>query len=122
MDKRGLLHWCDSVESTLKPRTHVPEGEQPKQVPEQFLAAAIAYLREVAQTEGVPPTRLSWDWRGRPSLRKFQEALGPLGVHVYEDPLQGCDDEYAYVFSKTALNREELQACSAELWAHMTKR
>jgi hypothetical protein len=45
--KKGLLDWCSSVEETFSPREDVPHGEEPKQIPEQFLAAAIRYLRAV---------------------------------------------------------------------------
>jgi hypothetical protein len=43
--KKGILDWCSSVEETFQPRENIPPRESPKQVPEQFLAAAIRYLR-----------------------------------------------------------------------------
>ncbi len=44
--KKGILDWCSSVEETFQPREHLlPKGEKSKQIPEQFLATAIRYLR-----------------------------------------------------------------------------
>jgi hypothetical protein len=43
--KQGILDWCTSVEETFQPREDIPKGEKPQQIPEQFLAAAIRYLR-----------------------------------------------------------------------------
>ncbi len=47
VDKNGVLFWCKSVEETFQPRENVSPNEKPKQIPEQFLAAALRYLRAV---------------------------------------------------------------------------
>ncbi|HEY5267934.1 MAG TPA: hypothetical protein VII94_02275 [Candidatus Saccharimonadales bacterium] len=47
VSKDGILFWCKSVEETFQPREDVPHNEKPKQIPEQFLAAALRYLRAV---------------------------------------------------------------------------
>jgi hypothetical protein len=49
VDKKGVQHWCDSVENQFSPRETVPRGEAPKQVPEQFLAMALRYLRALSE-------------------------------------------------------------------------
>ena len=41
VDKNGVLFWCKSVEETFQPRENVSPNEKPKQIPEQFLAAAL---------------------------------------------------------------------------------
>ncbi len=45
VNKNEVLHWCSSVEETFQPREDIPRNEKPKQIPEQFLAVAIRYLR-----------------------------------------------------------------------------
>jgi len=47
IDREGILHWCDSVEKEFQPRElhQIMKGEVPKQIPEQFIATSIRYLR-----------------------------------------------------------------------------
>lgn len=48
INKKAILFWCDSVESTWSPREGM-KVDNPKQVPEQFLATAIRYLRALCE-------------------------------------------------------------------------
>ena len=43
INKKAMLHWCDSVEETWHPREQFTKDSF--RIPEQFLAAAIRYLR-----------------------------------------------------------------------------
>lgn len=43
--KKGILDWCSSVERTFQPREDVPKNENSKQIPEQFLATTLRFLR-----------------------------------------------------------------------------
>jgi hypothetical protein len=47
--KKGILDWCSSVEETFQPRENLTRAEDAKQIPEQFLATAIRYLRAVCK-------------------------------------------------------------------------
>ena len=49
IDKKGILHWCDSVEKEFNPREHVPREIMVKMLPEQFLATSIRYLRALCE-------------------------------------------------------------------------
>jgi len=53
IDREGILHWCDSVEKEFQPRElhQIMKGEVPKQIPEQFLATSIRYLRALCGEE-----------------------------------------------------------------------
>lgn len=53
IDKEEILHWCDSVEETWKPREVVPRGEKPLLIPESFLATSIRYLRALCDHKEV---------------------------------------------------------------------
>ena len=48
VNKKAILFWCDSVESTWTPREETKIDNQ-KQIPEQFLAMAIRFLRELCK-------------------------------------------------------------------------
>lgn len=50
INKDDMLSWCDSVENTWSPKENVDFKEQ-KQIPEQFLATAIRYLRALCKEE-----------------------------------------------------------------------
>jgi len=50
INKHAMLQWCDSVEATFNPKENVDLKNQ-KQIPEQFLAAAIRYLRALCKEE-----------------------------------------------------------------------
>ena len=51
VDTSGMRHWCDSIEAACTPREimDIPSGETPVQLPEQFLATAIRYLRATCE-------------------------------------------------------------------------
>ena len=51
VDTNGMRHWCDSIEAACTPREimDIPSGEAPVQLPEQFLATALRYLRAACE-------------------------------------------------------------------------
>ncbi len=51
IDKKGILHWCDSVEKEFHPRElhEFMRGEKPLLIEEQFLATSIRYLRALCE-------------------------------------------------------------------------
>lgn len=51
INKKDILYWCSSIEDQFNPRETIPRGETPKQIPEQFLAAAIRYMRALCDSE-----------------------------------------------------------------------
>lgn len=55
-------------------------------------------------------TRASWDYKESPDLEKLRAALGPLGIHVYEDPFWKDSDQYGFIFSRDELGKEQLAA------------
>lgn len=67
---------------------------------------------------GVEPpmahTRLSWDWKQRPSVADLTNALAPFGVKVYADPSCENSDAFGFVFSSEELGSEDLEAIADE--------
>jgi len=63
----------------------------------------------VKLASGKECTTMVWDWKRAPELEGLREALTPLGVFVYEDPMWACSDAYGYIFSKQELTEEEIR-------------
>jgi hypothetical protein len=51
LNKKAILHWCDSVSNEFHPRElhQLMRGEKPLLIEEQFLATAISYLRALCE-------------------------------------------------------------------------
>lgn len=55
-------------------------------------------------------TKMSWDWKSRPSHEELTAALKPFGLTVYADPYWEGSDQFAYIISNQTLSPEELKA------------
>lgn len=49
VNKKDKLYWAASVDETFNAREIVPDNEKARQIPEQFLATAIKYLRALCK-------------------------------------------------------------------------
>lgn len=54
-------------------------------------------------------TALYLDYKEPPTLDQLKAALGPFGIHVYEDPTQQFTDTFGYIFSNMALTDEKIK-------------
>ena len=57
IDKQAMLHWCDSVEETWHPKEGNISNGCLLMIPEQFLATAIRYLREICKEDNAVDER-----------------------------------------------------------------
>ncbi len=59
-------------------------------------------------------TKIGWDWKACPDVEQLEKALGPFGIHVYDDPAYEGADAFGFIFSDKELDDDELMTLAEE--------